>query len=281
MVSIDSPSGSQSFTSGQLTAFTDTAEPHKSADRLAWADVGKGMSILLVVFFHAHLYLAAFGLSNDLFRLLNWAFNPVRMPLFFALSGALAAGLLQRSWATLAWQKLWYLSALFALWSTVHLVLFKYLLWHPGVDFADPLPLVLLEGWVRPQTGIWFIWALIVFLTVAKCLRPVPRLAILLSLTAGIFGKSDLMIDWGFNYKQQNLLMYMPFLLFLRFTGRGSCTGSRRARANSSSPGPRWRQDQRWFHICWAGPMRGPYLILCVRQAGCSSGLGSPSCCRK
>lgn len=195
-------------------AFSPIANGREAgAARVGWVDVGKGMSILLVVFFHAHLYLAAVGLSHDGFRLFNWVFNPVRMPLFFAISGALAAVAVQGSWSSLMSRKIYYFLTLFAVWSSVHTLLFKYVLWHPNGDFDSNVALALLEGLVRPQTGIWFIWALVFFFLITKSLRHVPVLAVTISLAAGLFGKTDMLVGWGFSYTQQSLLMYLPFFV--------------------------------------------------------------------
>ncbi len=188
--------------------------------RMDWIDVAKGMSILLVVYLHAHLFLKESGLSNTVYGTISWAFNPVRMPLFFAMSGLLAVSALQTDWRTLSARKLWYFLYLFTLWHCLHVVLFKYALWHPFADFSDPLIWEMALGLVRPSTSIWFIWALIFYFAFARALRHAPVLAAALSVAAGLLGETDLLAEAGASYAQQNLFKFLPFFVLPALFGQ-------------------------------------------------------------
>ena len=73
--------------------------------RLVWADAAKGLCILLVVLHHSTVKHLPAVLPADLSAVgeawlaLTAALKPIRMPLFFLLSGLFAAGALRRPWA--------------------------------------------------------------------------------------------------------------------------------------------------------------------------------------
>ena len=79
---------------------TDAAAP----TRLGWADIAKGASIVLVVLHHATT--KQYDLSvpahlapiADVWTTLTHALKPVRMPLFFLVSGFFAAKAVHRPW---------------------------------------------------------------------------------------------------------------------------------------------------------------------------------------
>ena len=72
---------------------------------MLWVDVAKGACILLVVLHHAvvkDLALqtpAALDPVADAWQWVTMALKPVRMPLFFVLSGLVASSAVRRPWA--------------------------------------------------------------------------------------------------------------------------------------------------------------------------------------
>lgn len=188
--------------------------------RILWMDVARGISILLVVFLHAHVFLAARGLSAEAYQALNTVFNPMRMPLFFCVAGLLAAPALKKGAGFVLRRKIGYLTALFLVWSGVYTLFFRSVPLHPFAVFQEDPAGLWLQGILRPQTEIWFIWALAVYFAFCLSVAKRPWLAAVISLAAGCFGASNVMLAWGFNLPQQNLMTYLPFFalpaLFVR-----------------------------------------------------------------
>lgn len=104
-----------------------TAAGTAQGSRLAWADTAKGLLIILVVFWHVVLksYLTidwriglpipgAWGLISDLAY-------PVRMPLFFLISGCFAANAVARPWAAVLRGRVLRFLYLYLLWTLIHM----------------------------------------------------------------------------------------------------------------------------------------------------------------
>jgi uncharacterized membrane protein YcfT len=66
--------------------------------RIDWLDIAKGMSIILVVIYHTHLYHDFHEIAPDLYARISGIMTPIRMPLFFTVSGFLAASAVQAPW---------------------------------------------------------------------------------------------------------------------------------------------------------------------------------------
>ncbi len=186
--------------------------------RQAWVDVAKGASILLVVVYHATLYLRIEGQAAYAFVQLNTLLEPVRMPLFFCLSGFLAAGMLQRGWGDLFRRRILLFAYLFALWSILRFYFYRYgientLTPSEGADHAE-----LLSGWLVPSSGLWFIWALALYALIAKALYPwaAPALAVLVVLSAATFGQ----IVAVESFAHHNVLAYAPYFMAGAWYGR-------------------------------------------------------------
>ena len=181
---------------------SDPGPPRRGNGRLDWVDIAKAGAILLVVVYHV----GSNGLSyltpgsnraEDVWATINAVLMPVRMPLFFLVSGVLAVGAIQRPWA-LVWRKrvgdlLWP----FALWTLL---------------FAAPYALAYAEqsvtgtaleaaSWTPIAAGAyWYLPALAVFFAAAWLLRrtPVVLLVIAVVLWRGapfIRGAVDDVID--------------------------------------------------------------------------------------
>lgn len=160
--------------------------------REAWADVAKGACILLVVLHHlVHKQLdlvAPLGNAHwqDAWASVTWALKPVRMPLFFLVSGFFAAGAIHRPWAqvrrrvlTPAW--------LYLVWL---LVLCGFYL----VETTTPANRVtsleeLAHQLVLPATSMWFLAAMTAYFLLARALRrlpTVPTLVVVGALSASV-----------------------------------------------------------------------------------------------
>jgi len=151
--------------------------------RTTWADAAKGGCILLVVLWHTvmkhylrvdwRLPLPIPGAWGTLGELLL----PLRMPLFFTISGLFAAGAVGRSWRVLGRTKAARFGYLYALWLLVHTAALALV---PDFDTARAgSPLELLEQLTITPTNLWYLLALAVYFTLAKAVRRVPTALVL------------------------------------------------------------------------------------------------------
>jgi uncharacterized membrane protein YcfT len=197
-----------------------------------WADVAKGVCILLVVLWHVimkhYLQIAwhlpvplpgAWGAFGD--QLL-----PLRMPVFFTISGMFAANAVLRPWRIAARGRIARFYYLYVLWFAVHTAVlslvprFDTLAAHNVVDVIEQLTIT--------PTSLWYLLALGVYFVVARLTRGLPAAfvlvpAFLLSATAS----AGLLAAPG-NRGQlyQNLLFFLAGLRLKPWIGRwvGSVT---------------------------------------------------------
>ena len=94
------------------------AKRQKSApkQRVGWVDAAKGLCILLVVLGHAITELQAHGYYTAQWAGINFFLGPIRMPLFFLLSGLFAGKALKESWHKLANRRIWVMVYLYVIW---------------------------------------------------------------------------------------------------------------------------------------------------------------------
>lgn len=145
--------------------------------RLLWPDVAKGVCILLVVLHHvttkhyAPLVAEGLGPVEGVWVGLSSVLKPVRMPLFFLVSGFFAARLVQRPWTDVRARAV-RLGYVYVVWLV--------LLW--GVFSLEvTLPTNRTQGWlellldvVYASTGLWFLYALVLYTVLAAALRHLP-----------------------------------------------------------------------------------------------------------
>lgn len=155
-----------------MTAETTSA----SAQRIAWIDVARGIAITLVVFHHSIQFLDATGWQVGPLVQLTTALQTFRMPLFFLVSGLLASSAVSRlSFSSLFWKRLALLVYLYALWCVVWWAWFLFVprpfdpQTSPVGDLATALYL--------PWSGLWFLYALILYTVAAWALRRLPWVA--------------------------------------------------------------------------------------------------------
>lgn len=161
--------------------------------RLAWPDAAKGFCIFLVVLVHltSKHYIA---LDWDLPTALSigWSgfsrvFGPIRMPLFFAISGFFVAKYLTRKWGEIARKRIITTYYLYLVWFVLHTLYFS-----TSVPLSTNRPENLggfLLGLVLGYTSLWYLYALPVYFAVAKicATRPIATLVIssIIALLAG------------------------------------------------------------------------------------------------
>lgn len=137
-----------------------------------WADVAKGIAIILVVLYHSALLSMQAGIAPDTWGAINADLEAFRMPLFFFASGLFAQSAVRRSWRGLWSSRLALLLWAFVLWSVLRFVYFTAVPMESRPEETEVLRLLL--GPVWPTSGLWFLQALFVFLVLAKLTSRIP-----------------------------------------------------------------------------------------------------------
>jgi uncharacterized membrane protein YcfT len=103
-----------------------------AAGRVAWADTAKGVCILLVVLWHVimkHYLQIDWRISSPIpgaWGTLSEQLLPLRMPLFFTISGLFAAGAVSRPWPVLLRSRVAKFCYLYAMWLVIHTVVLSF-----------------------------------------------------------------------------------------------------------------------------------------------------------
>ncbi|NQX13889.1 acyltransferase family protein [Microbacteriaceae bacterium VKM Ac-2855] len=181
----------------------------KPTERLLWVDVAKGIAIVLVVLHHAWQLLGATGWDVDWYAPVDYALTTLRMPLFFTVSGLLAARIGVLGFRALFRKKLALLLYLYLLWSAIRSVIFVVVPW-PLNDFDPIANFALALLW--PSNGLWYLYALVLFTTLGWLTRRWPRLVVvgaaaLVSLAIAATSLSTTNWTWD------AMLVYLPFFL--------------------------------------------------------------------
>lgn len=150
--------------------------------RLLWPDVAKGVCIVLVVLWHVTRkdYLALpWSVSlpvTGAWGTLSESLLPVRMPLFFFVSGLFATTLVDRPWRAVLTRRVLPLLYLFVLWTLLHTLVLRLA---PGFDTAvASSPAELLAGLTITPGNLWYLLALPAYVVVARATRRAPAVAL-------------------------------------------------------------------------------------------------------
>ncbi|MDR6199902.1 putative membrane protein YcfT [Microbacterium sp. SORGH_AS428] len=153
------------------------ARPPVRAERLAWPDAARGLSVTLIVILHMWASHLIFWIGNHsvmgfIEQLVDWT-SPLRIPLFFFVSGYLASRSLQKPWQA-AWRgRVFAISYLYVLW----VALIAGFIWIDntanGFDAESPLGMML-RNVGSPETHMWYLWALVVLFIAVWLTRRVP-----------------------------------------------------------------------------------------------------------
>ncbi|MEU8215508.1 acyltransferase [Micromonospora taraxaci] len=213
---------------------TGTTRTEGRSQRAEWADAAKGACIILVVLWHVvvkdylqidwHVGVPVPGLWGTL----GEQFLPLRMPLFFAISGVFAANAAQRPWRVVARSRVAGFLYLYALWLLIHTAILAAAPQLP-TDRATSVLGVLEQLTITPS-NLWYLYALAVYFTIAKATRRAPRALVLvpagvLSAVAGA-GLLDTPGNRGGLY--QNLVFFLAGLYLRPQIQQWAATASRR-----------------------------------------------------
>lgn len=189
--------------------------------RLHWVDAGKGLSILLVVLYHATEWTQAAGFDLPILTYVNEALTDLRMPVFFFLSGLFAAKWIAGTWRALWNSKITLFSWVYLLWSLLELPAkwlgMAVLTDKIGDDFLTRQALVIAAIPFRASGSLWFIWALVLFFVVAKLTARWPLWLQLGLAAAASFAVRALPSDINEKFVDLTGIGYRGALLFYFF----------------------------------------------------------------
>ncbi|PWJ55131.1 Uncharacterized membrane protein YcfT [Quadrisphaera granulorum] len=178
--------------------------------RLTWADVARGAAMVLVVFAHALQLMDAYGWRTGALDTVNLYLTVLRMPLFFLVSGIFAATAIQRTWRGLFASRLALLIYLYLLWSVVRALWFSVVPW-PLNETPPWVALLIAPVW--PTAGLWFLYALVLYLLLAKATATWPTWAPLALTGALSVAAAYDVVPTGGNGVWRSVAMYAFFFL--------------------------------------------------------------------
>lgn len=154
-------------------AMSDTSPAQKN--RVAWVDLAKGMTILLVVIMHStggvEKYLGTEGFMHYVVAFAS----TFRMPVFFAVAGLFAAKAISKHWRPFLDGKFAHFFYFYFLWMTIQFV-FKAPFFISEFGKEGTL-LYYLSSFVQPFGMLWFIYLLPIYFLVLRLSAGVPMLA--------------------------------------------------------------------------------------------------------
>ena len=156
--------------------------------RLQWPDVAKGICILLVVMHHVAgkqygmVVPAGLGQAEDAWLWITAALKPIRMPLFFAVSGFFAASSIARPWAANR-KRILNPYYLYVVWLVVYAGIYSFERTLPANRTEGPVDFLTELVWAA--TSMWFLFALAAYFVLAKALRRVPA-PLVLAVAVGV-----------------------------------------------------------------------------------------------
>lgn len=149
--------------------------------RESWPDFARACAIVLVVLYHSRHTTWIMGFHDDgpadrVWALISDVLMPLRMPLFFVISGMFAARAIDRPWAQVAVRRVWNSLYLYVLWAVIYLLAIP--AWPTLGRSAFTLPQQI-GMIVIGDTPAWYLWALVVFFLFARATARLPAVLVL------------------------------------------------------------------------------------------------------
>lgn len=152
----------------------------KGVQRIEWIDAAKGACILAVILYHFNIFIYQ-GIHEGHSIAALWnvgitALKPLRMPLFFLISGYLAANSInKRSWKQIRTRKVASLLWVYVLWAAIYWVMVVHVLpdnpWFEN-SFNESMTLaLLLERMLTANISLWYLYALVIYFVIAKAMK--------------------------------------------------------------------------------------------------------------
>lgn len=182
------------------------ASPTRATQRLAWPDVAKGISIIGVVLLHVSLAVPQ-GMDS-LAAEINHLLDPLRMPLFFMVSGFFSVKIMKYNFRELFAKRLWFFLVPYVIWVPIELW-FKFREYNMFHGTQMPGTEVYVLHLLEARNMAWFLYALTVFSIILWLSRKLPHWAgIAVAFTPLLL--LPLNAEWHFIGK---MVMYLPVFI--------------------------------------------------------------------
>ena len=159
-------------TFGKPIAAKNSRAASMAKSRVDWVDYAKGICIILVVLMHSTLGVEkAADQLTWLNPFIEWA-RPFRMPDFFLISGLFLAQRIDRPWREFLDSKVLHFVYFYLVWMTI-LFLAKSGVLTGRIGLSEGLA-EWVSGFIQPNSAVWFIYMLPVFMVAIKLARPLP-----------------------------------------------------------------------------------------------------------
>ncbi|HST86411.1 MAG TPA: acyltransferase family protein [Kineosporiaceae bacterium] len=144
--------------------------------RILWIDAARGLAIVLVTLIHATDWIQETSVRIPVWVDVNEVLSTLRMPLFFACAGILAAKWVTAGWSELVPRKIGFLVWVYLIWQPVGSLVALIAARFNGDEFT----LVRMIGSLaltpfRPRFELWFLWSLALFFVLARASARLPR----------------------------------------------------------------------------------------------------------
>lgn len=175
--------------------------------RLAWPDVAKGISILGVVLLHVTI--AVPDAQHSTLAQMNVLFDPLRMPLFFLISGFFSSKVFRLTFRELFTRRLWYFLVPYVVWVPMELYLKS--MEYRAVFEEDMRTFGSYVYHVAFGVNMaWFLYALMLFNIALWLVRRWPAWAAMLASLLPL-----LTLPWHFDYHMLGkAVLYLPIFFF-------------------------------------------------------------------
>ena len=149
--------------------------------REAWPDFARACAIILVVLFHSRHATWLIGFQNDaladrIWPLVSDVNKPLRMPLFFFISGMLATSAVTKPWRDIAHKRVWNNLYLYFLWAAIYIAVIP--AW-PRLDWSSYTVVQQILMAIVGDSPAWYLWALTMFFLLARIAAPLPAMMML------------------------------------------------------------------------------------------------------
>ena len=175
--------------------------------RMDWPDVAKGLSILGVVFLHVSMVVPE-GEDSFLAQL-NHFLDPLRMPLFFLVSGFFSVKVLNFTFEQLFKRRLWFFLVPYLFWTPIELF-FNRVEGFIFNGFEMPDAFYYVNKVVQSTSMYWFLFFLVWFNLVLWATRKLP---VWLVFTSALVVPWLFMPMFGDNEILRKTLIYLPAFL--------------------------------------------------------------------
>jgi len=144
----------------------------RTATRIDWVDIAKGICIIFVVMMHSTLGVEKAADAQGWMHYVVAFAKPFRMPDFFLISGLFLSLVIDRPWRRYLDRKVVHFLYFYILWLTIQFA-FK----APGIaseSGVDGVVSAYLMAFIEPFGTLWFIYILPVFFVATRLLKRVP-----------------------------------------------------------------------------------------------------------